>query len=674
MRHAVQQDRSCDPATWFARMSAADPPWRHGAGVMLARRLHAAGLIGLLAWLLVARAWASDAGPLPLQSPDVSWLRDPGGRLTIAQVAAHAHGFEPLRGGLSEGFTYDVVWLKVVLPAAAQGGERWLEIWPGALDDVRLYQAAANGAWVERRSGNALPFEARDGPDGSNRNLAFRLAQPQPGDVLYLRIRTTGTMVVALRLWHGSELRAASAAANIGYGMHLGFVATAVLFYLAGWLLTRRALYGAFSLLVAVATLRWFAADGLASQFLFPHDATVPLLATKALVGLQWACASLFVICLLQLRERAPYLLGYYRGLMLMGLAVALSSSSDHYGTAVCTLYIGVLLGQLLSIPLYLRLWRTGGASGRLVAASLSLYCLIILPGCLGAFGLLPLSLVTMQSAHLLDLPLMLTLHLTIVLRVREAESGRKREREQACEAMASSLRERRAFEEQSRLLAMMTHEVRTPVAVIDAAAYSLRLLDDIGGDRAQRESRYQSIQLAVRRLKLLMELAEARERLVPGEQQLDTAPFGFADLSREVLASLEPQAAARVSLEAGAGLPQLDGDVRLLHFALLNLLDNALKYAYPASRILIDIAAGMREGVRGVAWRIRDQGPGVPLGKEDVIFEKFRRLGEIADQPGLGLGLPLARKIMELHGGTLCCDPGWREGACFVAWLPEAA
>ncbi|QOT76834.1 sensor histidine kinase [Cupriavidus basilensis] len=655
-------------------MSAADPRWHHGAGLMLARRLHAAGLIGMLAWLLVARAWAADAGPLPLQSPDVSWLRDPGGRLTIAQVAARANGFEPLRGGLSEGFTRDVVWLKVVLPATAQGGERWLELWPGALDDVRLYQAAANGAWVERRSGNALPFEARDGPDGRNRNLAFRLAQPQPGDVLYLRIRTTGTMVVALRLWHGSELRAASAAANIGYGMHLGFVATAVLFYLGGWLLTRRALYGAFSLLVAVATLRWFAADGLASQFLFPHDATVPLLATKALVGLQWACASLFVICLLQLRERAPYLLAYYRGLMLMGLAVALSSSSDHYGTAVCALYIGVLLGQLLSIPLYLRLWRTGGASGRLVAASLSLYCLIILPGCLGAFGLLPLSLVTMQSAHLLDLPLMLTLHLTIVLRVREAESGRKREREQACEAMASSLRERRAFEEQSRLLAMMTHEVRTPVAVIDAAAYSLRLLDDIGGDRAQRESRYQSIQLAVRRLKLLMELAEARERLVPGEQQLDTGPFGFAELSRDVLASLEPQAAARVSLEAGAGLPQLDGDVRLLHFALLNLLDNALKYAYPASRILIDIAAGMREGVRGVAWRIRDQGPGIPLGKEDVIFEKFRRLGEIADQPGLGLGLPLARKIMELHGGTLRCDPGWREGACFVAWLPEAA
>ncbi|MHA7678896.1 sensor histidine kinase [Cupriavidus sp. PET2-C1] len=655
-------------------MSAANPPWHHGAGVMLARRLHVAALIGMLAWLLMARAWASDAGPLPLQDPDVSWLRDPGGRLAIAQVAARADGFQPLRGGLNEGFTHDVVWLKVVLSAAAQGGERWLEIWPGALDDVRLYQATANGAWVERRSGNAPPFDARDGSGGRDRNLAFRLAQPQLGDVLYLRIRTTGTMAVALRLWHGSALRAASAAANIGYGMHLGFMATAVLFYLAGWLLTRRALYAAFSLLVAVATLRWFAADGLASQFLFPHDATVPLLAAKALVGLQWACASLFVICLLPLRERAPRLLRYHQGLMLTGLVVALSSSSDHYGTAVSVLYTGVLLGQLLSIPVYLYLWRTGGASGRLVAASLSLYCLIVLPGCLGAFGLLPLSPITTQNVRLLDLALMLALHLTIVVRVREAENERKRERQQAREAMASSLRERRAFEEQSRLLAMMTHEVRTPVAVIDAAAYSLRLLDDIGGDRAQRESRYQSIQLAVRRLKLLMELAEARERLVPGEQQLDSAPFGFAELSRDVLASLEPQAAARVSLEAGAGLPQLDGDVRLLHFALLNLLDNALKYAYPASRILIDIAAGMREGVRGVAWRIRDQGPGVPLGKEDVIFEKFHRLGEIADQPGLGLGLPLARKIMELHGGTLRCDPDWREGACFVAWLPEAA
>lgn len=628
----------------------------------------------MLACLLAARAWASDASPLPLQSPDVSWLRDPGGRFTITQVAALASDFQPLDGGLSEGYTHDVVWLKVVVPAAAQGNERWLEIWPGALDDVRLYQAGTNGAWVERRSGNALPFDARDGSDGRYRNLAFRLAQARPGDVLYLRIQTTGTMVVALRLWRASALRAASATADLAYGMHLGFMATVVLFYLAAWLLTRRALYGVFSLIVAVATLRWFAADGLASQFLFPRDATVPLLAAKALVGLQWACASLFVISLLQLRERAPRLLPYYQGLMLAGLAVALSSSSDHYGDAVSVLYIGVLLGQWFSIPVYHRLWRSGGASGRLVAASLSLYCLVILHDCLGAFGLLPMSPFALRSGRLLDLPLMLALHLTIVLRVRDAESERKRAQEQASEAVASSLRERVAFADQSRLLAMMTHEVRTPVAVIDAAAYSLRLLDDIGGDRGQRESRYQSIQLAVRRLKLLMELAETRERLVPGEQQLDAAPFALAELSRDVLASLEPHAASRVSLSAAAVLPRLNGDVRLLHFALLNLLDNAVKYAYPLSPILIDIAAGMREGVRGVVWRIRDQGPGVPLGKEDVIFEKFHRLGEIADQPGLGLGLPLARKIVELHGGTLRCDPGWHEGACFVAWLPEAA
>jgi signal transduction histidine kinase len=110
-----------------------------------------------------------------------------------------------------------------------------------------------------------------------------------------------------------------------------------------------------------------------------------------------------------------------------------------------------------------------------------------------------------------------------------------------------------------------------------------------------------------------------------------------------------------------------LRGDARLLYFALLNLLDNALKYAHPATPIHIGIAAAPG----GVAWHIRDHGPGIPEDRQHMIFDKYQRLDNGGDQPGLGMGLALARQIAERHGGRLDIDRAWTQGACFVLWLP---
>ncbi|MDF3839230.1 sensor histidine kinase [Cupriavidus basilensis] len=642
-----------------------------------------------LAWLFLilfslpaVRAWAADTDPLLLQAPDAAWLRDPGGRMTVEQAAARAASFQPLQRGLSAGFTRDAYWFRVVLPAAAQGGERWLEVPPGVLDDVRLYEPRADGGWSERRSGNAVPFDLREAP---YRAASFRLAQARQGEVLYLRVQSARTMAVMLYLWHGPALQAANERENVGYGLYLGFMLTVVLFNLAGWLATRRSLYGLFALFVLAATTRWFAADGLAGQFLFPHDTATTLLFTNVLLGVHFFCVSLFQSRLLQFREYFPFLYRYAQFIMLMGVLVVVASFTGHFGAFATVLYAAGLLGHALSIPAYLRQWRSGSfsgrltaaafiVSGRLTAAGFILYCLSILPSILGTLGLIRLDPAALQAAHLVDLPLVLILHLSIVLQVRDAERTSGEAQRQASDALASSLRERAAREEQSRLLAMMTHEVRTPVAVIDAANYSLRLLDESGADRGQRGSRYESIQLAVRRLKSLMELAEARERLMPDGHRIEAAPLDLADLSREVLATVEPQVAERVVLEVDAPLPRHEGEARLLYFVLLNLLDNAVKYAKPATPIRIGIAPGPNEGRRGVVWRISDSGPGVPEGKEEAIFERFLRLDGAADQPGLGLGLPLARKIVEQHAGRLWCDTRRRDGASFVVWLPEAS
>jgi len=660
---------------WLAGRLGCRPEW----GAAPARRRVGAGCLrpawrGLaLACLLMARAAAADDGPLLLQGTAVSWLRDPGGRLGIAQVAA-AGGFAPLRGSLRAGRSQDAFWLRVVLPPAVRDSGHLLEVSPGGLADVRLYEGRG-GAWRERPGGGAVPFRQREMPV---RGAVFWLARPRPGDVLYLRIRTGQAMAAELRLWREPALQAAAGVATLGAGMYLGLMLTVALFNLAGWLVTRRGLYGLFALFVAAGALRWFVSGGLAGQFLFPAGPAVPQPLADALLALQALCANLFRIRLLQLRERAPRLLRYFQGLVLLGALAVAAAPTGHFTAAMRLLYAATLAGHVLSVPVYASLWRTGGAAGRLIVAALLLYCVVLLPAMLGALGLVPLHPLALQAAQLVDLPAVLALHLVLMLRMRDAERERNQAMLQASHAVAATERERGAREEQDRLLAMMAHEVRTPVAVIDAAAHSLRLLDDARPDRAQRDSRYQSIRLAVRRLTLLSELAEARERLAPGDGHQPAEPFDLHGLSRQVLATLEPQAAARVALAvragpAGEAPPQLAGDARLMHFALLNLVDNALKYAYPDTAIRIDIAARGHLGRRGVAWRIRDHGPGVPPGKEEAIFEKFQRFDERAGHPGLGLGLPLARRIAELHGGALRCEPDWRAGACFALWLPEA-
>lgn len=246
-------------------------------------------ILVLLACLPPARAAGNTAGALQsagfLSFPgsSLAWLRDSSGALTVEAVAARAADFQPLPGGsLSRGYTRDVYWLRLVLPAAVQGGEFWLEVPPGVLDDVRLYGPQPGNGWLERRGGDMLPFDSREAP---YRNTAFRLAQAQAGQVLYLRIQTTSVMAALPRLWRPVALQAANDADTLGYGLYLGFMATVLMLNLVGWAVTRRSLHGLFALFVGCGLLRWFAVDGLASQYLFPHDPLVPALVTNALLG-----------------------------------------------------------------------------------------------------------------------------------------------------------------------------------------------------------------------------------------------------------------------------------------------------------------------------------------------------------------------------------------------------
>jgi len=125
------------------------------------------------------------------------------------------------------------------------------------------------------------------------------------------------------------------------------------------------------------------------------------------------------------------------------------------------------------------------------------------------------------------------------------------------------------------------------------------------------------------------------------------------------------------VRLDVDDDLPPVWLDVAMIEQILLNLLENALRFAPPGSEILV--GAHLVEGDR-VEVRVADHGPGVPAGAQDQIFEEFQSLDPrpaSRNGPGTGLGLAIVRALVIAHGGSLRYEDTPGGGATFVCTFP---
>ena len=117
-------------------------------------------------------------------------------------------------------------------------------------------------------------------------------------------------------------------------------------------------------------------------------------------------------------------------------------------------------------------------------------------------------------------------------------------------------------------------------------------------------------------------------------------------------------------------GLPLVRFDAALLERVLCNLLENAAKYTPPDARIAIAAEADLGAGM--LRLRVLDDGPGLPPGREDALFEKFVRGAQESPIAGVGLGLAICRAIVEAHGGRITAGQAPEGGAMITFSLPR--
>jgi anti-sigma regulatory factor (Ser/Thr protein kinase) len=211
-------------------------------------------------------------------------------------------------------------------------------------------------------------------------------------------------------------------------------------------------------------------------------------------------------------------------------------------------------------------------------------------------------------------------------------------------------------------------HELRTPLASIRALAENLE--GRRGAGRAttrvlQRRSR--ESQRVTRLVEDVLDLS----RLDRGDGLARRTAIEPAGLAREAVGALAHADGAgdyEVRLEVDDELPELRGDRDALRRALLNLLVNAARYSPRVREGELEV----RRRGRNVAWTVRDRGPGIPAEEHEAIFLRYHRVSsETHEVKGTGLGLPLARAIVEAHGGSLTVESEPGRGSAFTITLP---
>ncbi|MEF2231293.1 MAG: ATP-binding protein [Pseudodesulfovibrio sp.] len=237
-----------------------------------------------------------------------------------------------------------------------------------------------------------------------------------------------------------------------------------------------------------------------------------------------------------------------------------------------------------------------------------------------------------------------------------------------AFNAMAERLRREEAM--RADFIAMLSHEIRTPLTSMREAVDLIRT--GAFGEVNDRQQRFLTIaqEEAVRLTDLLARLMTV-SRMEAGSLELAVEPVDCAELVASALERMAPAARA-AGVELAADLPEKPVrcacDREHVRQVLLNLIGNAVKFSPAGETVAVSLDA---DGTSAL-FTVRDHGPGVAEDERERIFRKYYRAREVRDGvDGAGLGLAIARSIVEAHGGRIGLENGPGKGAAFHFSIP---
>lgn len=625
-------------------------------------------------------------------------LDDPDGLLTPEQ-AAHAQGWRPLPAGLSAGFSHSTIWLKVPVTYVGNAPDPWiLRLSNALLDDVRLYLPTGPGSWRESRAGENLPralWQVR------YRTAAFPLKFEQTGqqDIL-LRLQSKNALSVGVELSPQAIFADNTRREFLGYGLYFGFYLLLIIFHTAFWRITKVPESGWYLLYVMSCVWIEGLTIGLPQQLLgLSVGVSDPLLGVG--IALSLPIGVTFAGRQLKLQALFPRSFRSLQGLTwLIGIGGAIVTLAGHYGTAAQVVQGTILLLIPIFVSLAVWLYWRGHAPARFYLLAFGVFYAGVVISFLRNLGYVPITFWTDHASAIGTLLHMALMSLHIINHYQQLKSAAERTQAEAAELAlrqnerleaevqrrTQELREeidqrqrlevelREALTQQLSLqaqqrdfVAMVSHEFRTPLAVISTSAQQLARNLDAPLEKNQR--RCVNIREAVGRLLALVDDYLDHDRMAETRPELQLSACNLPALLRSVECEFDP---GRVQVECTLAEAHWQCDQGLLRVAVRNLLANADRHA-PAHQ---PIAVRVGLDARDCLWlEVSNPGEPIPEDEQSRLFQKYYRGRQALVSPGAGLGLYLVKRIAQMHGGDVALlSAGGAQPVLFRLWLSPAS
>ncbi len=265
--------------------------------------------------------------------------------------------------------------------------------------------------------------------------------------------------------------------------------------------------------------------------------------------------------------------------------------------------------------------------------------------------------------------------HLAVLRDITERKRA-EAERAQLLREQLARAEAEQALRERDEFLAVASHELKTPLSTLSAVAQLLRRRLDRQGtlDPVDLRTALGKVDGQARRVARLVSHLLDISRLHADKLVLERQSIELCTLITEVVANCQATTTRHAITVRGPDRLNASVDPARFEEILTNLLDNAIKYSPDGGPIDVELSATATPEAHTVQVSVRDRGLGIPIERRSRLFERFYQAHADGHFSGLGLGLFVSRRLVELHGGRIHAEFPDDGGTRFVVTLPMAA
>lgn len=564
------------------------------------------------------------------------------------------------------GYSHATHWLKLTFNAPAPES-LLLTIVMTMLDDVRLYapnelvDTTAHIApkftdvlnWRVWQQGDLFPFNQRE---KDWRGFSFALRVPDNlTHTVYLRVVSTSAHLIYPQLWQTQQFIDYQKNELLLLGLVIGVMLVFLLIAFVLYLVTRENLQKYYLALMILTICHLLVINGFFTEwFLIEH----PKFASN-LVGI--------ISGLLQIPSfgfHREFLLGKLKHLLIyrvqsvvmaFGLITAIFAAIGKY-EIIAKLFGFMMMSSLFIVLFAIILMRY---KKKLSTQICLIYCILLSANLITLFVLLGIrTTAPWLSIYGTQIGQLVNLSILVVITVNHTyQSINDNQR-----AISQAELDGKAAQSQRYWMAMLTHEIKTPLSVINASCQSMELLNT----EPAMQTRLQKIKRNVTRIDNLVKHFLGNDEVPARLQHLQRTKIDVEKWLLTQLSLFDEAAQKRWRVNVERKLTVLI-DADLLAISLNNLLTNALKYSQVNTEICITVKPYLYKNKNGVLFSVKDYGVPITEEKRNNLFIRF----QLNEYVGNGVGLWACQEIARAHGGNVWLDDAITDGNTFNIWLP---